>query len=233
MPVAVAVPLTILTAGVAPDSATGSFNIPDNNLGDPPSTVTTTQGANGAASVAGSTVTFRPSASFFQGTDTFDYTITDADQGTPETATGTVTVTIPDALPGLANASITTTQGTPSAARALTITPGNGSLAQHTLIVKTAATNGSCALAGTSVTYTPNAGYTGGDSCVITITDENGAGDSADGTITITVTATSSGGGGSGADLPAGGGAVDPWGLAVLGGAAWLRRRRPLRRNGL
>ena len=84
----------------------------------------------------------------------------------------------------------------PRRRKALTFTAGNGSVAQHTLVVSTQAANGTCALSGTSLTYTPNAGYTGADSCVVTITDENGAGQSATGTFTITVNAAGGGGGG-------------------------------------
>ncbi len=231
VPVAGAGAVAISTAGFAPAARTGTFNagtFAGNSLGNAPSTVTATNGTKGTTSIAGSVVTYTiTDAAFFKGTDTFNYTITDADPGTPETATNTVTVTIADVSPTIAGGAITTTAGTPSAARALTITAGNGTVAQHTLAVSTAASNGTCALSGTSLTYTPNGTYTGPDSCVVTVTDENGAGQSANATFAITVNAApGGGGGGSGGLLPGGSGAFDPWSLLLLGSLPLLRRRR-------
>ncbi|MEO8445422.1 MAG: Ig-like domain-containing protein [Gammaproteobacteria bacterium] len=232
IPVAGMGSITISTAGSAPGSATGTFNagtLAGNNLGNAPSVVTATNGTKGNTSVAGSVVSYTPSGTFFKGTDSFSYTITDSDPGSPETATNTVNVTINDVSPTITGGSISTAASTASVPRALTFTPGNGSLAQHTLLVSTQATNGSCALTGTSLTYTPTGAYTGPDSCVVTLTDEEGAGQSANATFTITVNAAGGGGGGGGL-LPGGGGAVDPWSLALLGSLPLLRRLRARRR---
>ncbi len=229
--------ISISTAGFDPTTRSGPFNAATgNNLGDAPSGVTAAGATTGTTSVSGTTVTYIPNATFFQGSDTFSYTITDVDD---ETATNTVTVTIADVSPTLAAASITTTADTASAPRALTFTLGNGSAAQHTLAVTTQGGNGSCALssttpvAGAAVTYTPTTpGYTGGDSCVVTITDENGSGDAVTGTVTVTVNAASSGGGGgNGGLLPGGSGAFDPWSLAFLAGLPMLGRLRASRRR--
>ena len=76
-------------------------------------------------------VTYTPDDNFFAGTDSYDYTITDSDPGTAETATGTVTVTIPDVLPSLGDGAITTTSGVASAPFNLSITLGNGSSVQN------------------------------------------------------------------------------------------------------
>ncbi|MDH5255651.1 MAG: Ig-like domain-containing protein, partial [Gammaproteobacteria bacterium] len=226
---------SISTAGFDPATRSGTFNAATgNNVGDPPSVVTASGATRGSTSIAGTTVTYTPSATFFQGSDTFSYTITDSDD---ETATNTVTVNIADALPTLTGASISTTAGTASAPRTLAFTLGNGAAAQHTLAVTTAAGNGSCALSGatpvsgTTLTYTPNAGYTGSDSCVVTITDENGSGDAATGTFTVTVSAAPGGGGGAGGLLPGGSGAFDPWSLAFLAGLPLLGRFRGSRRG--
>ena len=230
-PVAGTGTITISTVGTSPGSATGTFTAPGvgGNLGNTPSVVTLTAPAagKGTATVSGSTVTYTPNGTFFAGTDTFGYTITDLDG---ETASGTVTVTIPNGTPALAAASISATSGTASTPRALTITAGNGTVAQHTLAVTTQAANGSCvATAGASPTvrYTSNSGYTGSDSCTLTVTD--GAGHSATGVVTITVSAASSSGGGVGGGgniLPGGGGALDLWALSLLGAGVWLRRKR-------
>lgn len=215
--------ITISTAGVAPLNATGSFTAPGagGSLGDGGTVTINPQGSKGTATVVGSAITYTVSdAAFFTGTDNFTYVITDTDG---ETDSGVVTVTIPAVTPTLANGAITTASGTASAPLALVFTPGNGTLAQHTLAVTGLAGKGTCALSGTSVTYTPNAGSTGSDSCIVTITDENGTGQSDTGTISLTI--TGGGGGGGGAQLPSSG-AVDLWSLTLLAGLPLLRRRR-------
>jgi len=224
--------VTISTQGSAPGSAPGNFNaatFAGNNLGNAPSVITATQGTNGATTVSGNVVSYTPAATFFSGTDTFDYTITDGDPGTPESDTGTVTVNIPNVTPAVAGGAITISQNTTSAPRALTITLGNGSLAQHTVAVSTQAANGNCALTGTSLTYTPNAGHVGTDSCVVTVTD--GDGDPANATFTITINAAGGGGGGGGGGLLPGGSAFDAWSLALLGALPLLARRRDSRQR--
>jgi hypothetical protein len=236
VPVAGAGAISISTAGFAPAGRPGTFNaaaLAGNNLGNTPSTVTATNGAKGTTGVSGNIVTYTVTdATFFKGSDTFSYTITDADPGTPETATNTVTVTIADVSPTITGGTITTTEGTASAPKALTFTAGNGTVAQHTLVVSTQGTKGTCAISGTSVTYTPTGANTGSDSCVVTITDEDGAGQSANATFNITINAAGGGGngGGSGGLLP-GGGSFDAWSLALLGSLPLLRRLRTARRR--
>ena len=101
---------SITTGGFDPSTRTGTFNAATgNNLGDAPSVVTASGATTGSVSVSGTTVTYTPNATFFQGTDTFSYTITDDDD---ETATNTVTVTIADASPTVANGSDTGDQDT-------------------------------------------------------------------------------------------------------------------------
>ncbi|MCC7488463.1 MAG: hypothetical protein IT485_02345 [Gammaproteobacteria bacterium] len=229
VPVANAGGITISTANANPSSTSGTVNvgsIAGNSLGDTPATVTAGAGSKGNTSVAGNVITYTPSATFFSGTDTFSYTITDSDPGTPDSASGTITVTIANVAPSLANTTVTATSGSASAPKALTITAGNGAVSQHTLAVTTQATNGNCAVSGTSVTYTSSAGYVGADSCVITVTD--GDGSTGTGTVSVTVNAAPpSGGGGTTANLlPGGGGSLDAWALSLLASGLWLRRRR-------
>ncbi|TFG79849.1 MAG: hypothetical protein E4H19_16045, partial [Chromatiales bacterium] len=95
--------------------------------------------ANGTAAVTGTTITFTPATTFFVGTDTINYSITDADS---DTDSGVITVTIDDVNPALSDGTITTAQDRASSALSLGITPGNGSVAQHTLAVSTQAANG-------------------------------------------------------------------------------------------
>jgi len=214
--------INISTAGVAPASASGIFTAPGSGgtLGDAPVTVeVTTNGATGsaAASEDNNNITYTPGAAFFAGTDTFTYRITDVDS---EQSSNQVTVTIPDVNPALANGTLTAGTALDLTSR---ITAGNGSVAQHTLAVTTQGAGGSCALSGTSLTYTANAGFSGADSCVVTLTD--GDGDTDTGTFSVTV-AGGGGGGGSGITLPGGSSALDAWTLAMLAGGAWFARRR-------
>ncbi|MCB1597338.1 MAG: GlyGly-CTERM sorting domain-containing protein, partial [Gammaproteobacteria bacterium] len=219
----------ISTQGNAPAGRTATFTSPGTggSLGNAGVT-TAGNGTKGTTSVAGNVITYTVTdAAFFAGSDTFTYTVTDADgDASDEVDTGTVTVTIADVSPVIADGAITTDADTASTALAPTITAGNGSAAQHTLAVTTNGTHGSCALSAANatgtVTYTPDAGYTGADSCVLTLTDGDGDTDTA--TISVTVSAVG-GGTGSGVSLP-GGGAVDPWSLSLLAGLLLLRRKR-------
>jgi hypothetical protein len=214
----------ISTAGVAPASLSATFTSPGTggSLGNAGVT-TAGNGTNGTTSVAGNVITYTPSATFFAGSDTFTYTVTDADgAASDETDTGTVTVTIADIAPTIADGAITTAADTTSDALAPTITAGNGSPAQHTLAVTTNGTHGDCTLSAANatgtVTYTPDAGYTGPDSCVVTLTDGDGDADPA--TITVTVAAEDE------ITLPGGSSSMDLLSLSLLGGLPLLMRRR-------
>jgi hypothetical protein len=219
--------ITISTQGAAPGAATvGQVDVatltnysPGNGLAPAPNGVAITTApdpAKGTATVTGTTIRFTPAATFFAGTATIGYTLTDING---DTDSGEITVTIADLTPVVSDGTITTDQDTASPALALGITPGNGSVAQHTLTVSTAATSGTCSISGTSLTYTPNAEFFGSDSCVVTITDGDGESDT--GTISITVNEVS-----NELKLPGGGSAVDLWSLSLLGALPLLRRRR-------
>jgi hypothetical protein len=216
--------ITISTQGAAPGSGTvGTVNVASlagYSAGNAPGVVTITTPPNAASGTAtvtgGTTIRFQPAATFFAGTDTIGYTITDRNG---DTDTGVITVTIPDLTPVLNDGAITTDQDRASPQLTLGITPGNGSVAQHTLTVSAQGTSGSCALSGTKVTYTPNGGFFGTDSCVIQIAD--GDGDTDTGTISVTVIQAD-----DKLKLPGGGSAVDLWSLSLLGTLPLLRRRR-------
>ncbi len=94
-----------------------------------------------------------------------------------------------DAVPVISDGYITTFEDNASGAFAPTITLGDGTAAQHTLAVTTQGANGSCVVtpgdATGTVVYTPNASYTGTDSCVLTLTDSDSDSDTA--TISVTV----------------------------------------------
>jgi len=221
----------ISTQGAAPAGLTGTFTAPGSggSLGDAPSVVSvSTQGTKGNATVAGNVITYTVTdAAFFSGTDGFSYTITDADG---ETSSADVTVTIQDLTPSVAGDPSTSGPQDTVLTGSGAFTAGNGSVAQHNLTIQTQATNGSCGTPSISganivVAYTPNAGYTGNDSCVVRLAD--GEGDSDDGTYSFTVTAAGGGGGGPGVSLPSSSG-IDIWSLSLLAALTWLRRRRLL-----
>ncbi len=229
VPVAPNGPISISTLGAAPGPGTaGNVNVATlvgflpGNLPSEVSISTPPTLGTGTATVNGTTITFTPSANppFFQGTATIGYVITDSDLDVSAPA-GVITVTIPDLTPAIPDGTVTTEQGTASPAKALSITPGNGTLAQGTVLVTTAAANGDCAITGPptvpTLIYTPGAGYSGPDSCVVTVTDGDGSSDT--GTFDITVAD-------GGIKLPGGGSAVDLWSLSLLGALPLLRRRR-------
>jgi hypothetical protein len=215
----------ISTAGAAPAGLTATFTSPGTggSLGNAGVT-TAGNGTHGTTSVAGNVITYTiTDASFFTGSDTFTYTVTDADgAASDEVDTGTVTVTIANVAPTIADRAITTDVDTASTGNALTITAGNGSPAQHTLAVTTDGDHGNCTLSAPNatgtLTYTPDAGYAGPDSCVLTLTDGDGQSDTA--TINITVNAEDE------ITLPGGSSSMDLWSLSLLGSLPLLMRRR-------
>jgi hypothetical protein len=229
VPVAPDGAISISTQGAAPGpGTTGTVNTaipsPPYVPGNTPNawSIIAPLATNGTATVppAGTTITYTPSATFFTGTDTVNYQITDSNG---DTDSGVITVTIPNVVPLLADGTITTDQDRASSPQVLLITPGNGSVAQSPVAVTTGATSGTCAVTGTAaaptLTYTPAAGSFGTDSCVLTITDGDGSTDT--GTFSITVTGVS-----DELQLPGGGSAVDLWSLSLLGALPLLRRRR-------
>ena len=220
--------LTLDTQGQQGAAAAESLNVstlPGYVAGDAPLTCTiTAQGTNGTASCTGTTVTYTPDDAFVEGgdVDTFTYQIEDA-QG--DTDTGDISVDIADVSPLLSYAALSTEANT-AGDSAATVTPGNGTPAQHTIALTTDATNGACVVNGiTSVTYTPDADYEGADTCSVTLTDADG--DAVEATVAITVTAPPPSGGNEGdLRLPGGKSALGLWSLILLGGLPLLRRRQ-------
>ena len=140
---------------------------------------------NGTVALAGTTITFTPAANF-NGTASFTYTLSD---GTA-TATGTVTVTVtPVNDAPVANANtVTTAEDTAATIAAATLLANDTDAEGATLTITavSAATNGTVALAGTTITFTPTADFNGAAGFDYTITD--GA-LTATAHVTVTVTA--------------------------------------------
>jgi outer membrane autotransporter protein len=142
-----------------------------------------TQPTNGGAVVdEGGSITYTPDTGFASPpNDTFTYTVTD-EVGQTDTATVTVTVN-PPGLNAVDDAAATVA-GTPVTIPVLANDSGTG----LTITNVTAPGNGSAAVNGNAITYTPNAGFANAsDSFIYTVTDSFGQSDTA--TVTVTVRA--------------------------------------------
>ncbi|PKN82774.1 MAG: hypothetical protein CVU47_01710 [Chloroflexi bacterium HGW-Chloroflexi-9] len=156
----------------------GGVTDPD---GDDLAITSVTQGANGSVTISGGNVIYTP-APGFSGTDSFTVTVEDENGGS---LTITVTVTVNGAPEGN---DIGTTTGA-DAPVTVDILAGVSDPDGDPLAIDSTTTpaNGTVAVSGGSVTYTPNAGFDGEDAFDVTVTDGNG------GTATITVTITVAG----------------------------------------
>ncbi len=149
------------------------------------SVTSATDPPNGTAVVNGdNTITYTPDAGY-NGSDSFDYTVSDGHGGT-DTATVNVTVSSENDTPVAVDDSATTPEDT---AVSVTVLANDSDPDADTLGV-TGATdpaNGSVTVNGdNTITYTPDANYSGADSFDYTISDGNGGTDTA--TVSITVT---------------------------------------------
>ena len=177
-------------ATMAEDSGPNTVNVLANDsiapdVGETLTITGVTQGAGGSVAIVGggASVSYTPNADFF-GVDTFTYTIDDGNGGT---ATATVNVTVAPANDPPQALNDTATVAEDSGANTIDVLL-NDSIAPDvgetlTIAGVTQGASGSVAIVGgTTVRYTPNAGYSGPDSFTYTIADGNG------GTATATVT---------------------------------------------
>lgn len=144
-------------------------------------TYAATDGSNGTVAVAGNVATYTPAANF-NGTDTFTFT---ANDGTVNSNTATVTVTVGSVndVPVVTDVAVSVDED-----NALEIMlAGTDNDGDALTFAITAPTNGTAALDGAKVTYTPNANYNGTDT--FTYTANDGTADSNVGTVTVTVNA--------------------------------------------
>lgn len=149
-----------------------------------------TDPANGTVQIVndGLTLTYTPNADF-SGEDTFTYTVTD-----PLGGTGSATVTVTVAEPGNTAptaADDTVTIAEDSAATGIDVLANDDDADGDALQVTQVgpAANGTVAIedGGITVSYTPNADFTGQDTFTYTVSD--GVGGTAEATVTVTVTA--------------------------------------------
>ncbi|HEY2710739.1 MAG TPA: Ig-like domain-containing protein [Caulobacteraceae bacterium] len=162
--------------------AYGSTNDPIvlNITGAPTSVAVSSGPSHGTVSVSGTTITYTPTAGYV-GADSFTYTATNA-KGTSAAATASITVNAPVAAPVANAVSAAVGYGSTNDPVVLNITGAPASVA-----VPSGPSHGTVTISGTTITYTPTAGYTGADSFTYTAT--NAAGTSAAATASITVNA--------------------------------------------
>ncbi len=154
--------------------------------------VVTAPGHGSAVPNGSGSVTYTPNGSF-TGTDTFTYTVADAQGAVSNAATVTVTVTAPpqNQPPTAVNDAATTTTGTPVSINVIANDTDDGGIVASTVAVVTAPGHGSAVPNGSgSVTYTPNGSFTGTDTFTYTVADAQGAVSNA-ATVTVTVNAVS------------------------------------------
>ncbi|MBL1146194.1 MAG: tandem-95 repeat protein [Proteobacteria bacterium] len=144
-----------------------------------------TNGANGTVTHDGTSVTYTPDANFF-GADSFTYTVADGNGGF-DTATVNVTVNPVNDNPVANDDTAVTDQ---DSAVVVDVLANDTDVENDALSVSAAnnGSNGTVSFDGTSVTYTPNAGFSGSDSFTYTVSDGNGGFDTA--TVNVTVNAT-------------------------------------------
>ena len=183
------------TATVAEDSTANLIDVKLNDTDDDDSytdlvisspTVTTTTPAgtvttSGTVTVSGQKISYTPEEDFI-GTEIVTYTLTDSDGETDSTGTLTITVTnTSDAVDDFA---------TTEANTAVTIAVLDNDIALDadtmSIVSVSPAQNGSTAINGASIIYTPDADWSGTDS--FTYQAENTAGQTSIGTVTVTVT---------------------------------------------
>jgi hypothetical protein len=177
------------SATVAEDSSANLIDVLANDsfapdTGEVLSVTAVTQGANGSVALVGGVVSYTPAPNFV-GTDSFSYTIGDGHGGSA-TANVSVAVTAVNDAPVANDDAATVAED--SANNVINVLANDTDLDGDTLTVTavTQGTNGSVALVGGVVNYTPNPNFVGSDSFTYTISDGNGGSDSA--TVAITVT---------------------------------------------
>lgn len=155
----------------------GSSNnsVPLTITGSATSVAVSAPAGHGTATASGGAITYTPTAGF-SGTDSFTFTATNAG-GTSAPALVSIGVT-----PSASNSSANVAFGASNASIALST---GGTVASVSLVGGQGPSHGTASVSGASITYTPTAGYSGGDSLKYTATGSGGT--SAQATVTITV----------------------------------------------
>ncbi|WP_237152930.1 autotransporter domain-containing protein [Oryzibacter oryziterrae] len=175
-----------ITVSAAPPVASDvSMSVEENSSGNAvalsisgsyTSVAAATSPSHGSISVAGTTMSYTPDADY-SGPDSFTYTAT-GPGGTSNAAT--VSITVSSTPPVAADVSMTVEENSSGNAVALSISGGYTSVA-----AATSPSHGSVSVAGTGMSYTPSADYSGADSFTYTATGPGGTSNVA--TVSITV----------------------------------------------
>ncbi len=177
--------------GVVDDTGTTQEDMPltlnvlsnDSDLdGDTLTLDSVTQPPNGTVAIVGGQLVYTPNANF-KGTDSFTYTVDDGNGGTA-TATVSVTVEPVNDAPVAVDEAVTTSEDTPVTVDVL---PNDADVDGDTLTVTdvTQGTNGTVAIVGGQLVYTPNADSNGEDIFTYTVDDGQGGTDVA--TVTVRI----------------------------------------------
>ena len=168
------------------ENAPGSVDVLANDTdvdGDTLTITAVTQGASGAVTFAGPSVTYTPALDF-HGTDSFTYTVSDGNGGI---ATGTVGVTVThvNQAPVAVADALTTPE---NQAGSVNVLANDSDVDGDTLAVSahTNGAHGTVAFSGGTATYTPALDFNGADSFSYTISD--GHGGTASAAVAVTVT---------------------------------------------
>ena len=174
-------------ASVLEDSANNPIDVLANDAdvdGDTLTVTAVTQGTQGSVSLAAGVISYTPNANYV-GADSFTYTVTDA-HGATGTAAVSITVTNANDAPSANDDAASVAED--SASHAIDVlandTDSDGDTLSLTAV--TQGGNGSVAIAGNGVAYTPNPDFVGTDRFSYTISDGSGGSDSAVVTVTVT-----------------------------------------------
>ncbi|HEY5838344.1 MAG TPA: Ig-like domain-containing protein [Pyrinomonadaceae bacterium] len=183
------------TASVQEDSGVNAINVLVNDsfapdTGETLTVTAVTQGASGAVAItgAGTGVSYTPNGNF-NGSDAFDYTISDGSGGT-DTATVTITANAVNDAPVAVNDSYSTNEDNPLVVGAAGVLSNDSDVDGDALTAAliSGPSNGALMLnPNGSFTYTPAANFFGTDSFTYKVGD--GALDSNTATVTITINA--------------------------------------------
>ena len=166
-----------VSATVAANSSANPITL---SLGGGAATSVTVSSAasHGTATASGTSITYTPTAGY-SGPDSFTYSATNA-SGT--SSPGMVSITVTPSLPVVGDVTITVPVNSVNYLIPVNLSGG----VANSVAVTTAPGHGTVMVSGTSIRYTPTAGYSGGDSFTYTAT--NAAGTSPPARVSISMT---------------------------------------------
>ena len=179
---------SITISGLAPTAGAVSATVAANSSANPitlslgggaaTSVTVSSAASHGTATASGTSITYTPTAGY-SGPDSFTYTATNA-SGT--SSPGMVSITVTPSLPVVGDVTITVPVNSVNYLIPVNLSGG----VANSVAVTTAPGHGTVMVSGTSIRYTPTAGYSGGDSFTYTAT--NAAGTSPPARVSISMT---------------------------------------------